>query len=411
MKRYNNYHKHTHISSLYAGIDSNVHAEEYIKKSVEYEHTNYFTTEHGTMGDIFEAKSLCDKYGLKCIPGLEGYIVPDPSERDNSNYHICIIPRTNKARKIVNYINSNAHVNGFYYRPRINPNDLLTLLAPDDVYITTACVQGLLHDEDSVNKILLPLIHHFGNNVLLEVQNHDFDKQKEVNRSAVAFANEMGLRLIAANDSHYVIPRERQDRVDLINGKRKTKTFEDELLLDFPDYDTMFERFLKQGVLTEQQIENAMDTTLIFDGCEAIDINKEIKMPSIDKELTPRQRYEKLHKMVYEKFDKIRQVEHIEGEELERYLDGIAYEDKIIEETNDVIHTADYFLFNTKNVDLAVNKYGGVLTRTGRGSCGSFYINRILGMTQLDRFKINLPIFPDRFASKARLLENRSLPD
>lgn len=84
---------------------------------------------------------------------------------------------------------------------------------------------------------------------------------------------------------------------------------------------------------------------------------------------------------------------------------------KIIEDTNDEVHTADYFLFNEKNVDLAVNKYGGVLTRGGRGSCGSFYINRILGMTQLDRFKINLPLFPDRFASTARLLENRSLPD
>lgn len=410
MKRYNNYHKHTHISSLYAGIDSNVHAEEYIKKSIEYGHTNFFTTEHGTMGDIFEAKTLCDKYGLKCIPGLEGYIVPDPSQKDNSNYHICIIPRTNKARKLVNYINSNAHVNGFYYRPRINPKDLLAL-NPNDVFITTACVQGLLHDETSVENILLPLIHHFGDNVFLEVQNHDFDLQKEINKRAVAFADEIGLKLIAANDSHYVTVDQRQERVNLINGKRKTKTFEDDLILDFPDYDTMFERFLKQGVLTEQQIESAMDNTLILDACEAIDINKEIKMPSIDKDLTPRQRYEKLHNMVYEKFEKIREAEHIEGEELRKYLEGIAYEDKIIEETNDVIHTADYFLFNTKNVDLAVNKYGGVLTRTGRGSCGSFYINRILGMTQLDRFKINLPIFPDRFASKARLLENRSLPD
>ena len=83
----------------------------------------------------------------------------------------------------------------------------------------------------------------------------------------------------------------------------------------------------------------------------------------------------------------------------------------IIEKTNEEVHTADYFLFNTKNVDLAVNKYGGVLTRGGRGSCASFYINRILGMTQLDRFKINLPIFPDRFASTARLLSNRNMPD
>ena len=84
---------------------------------------------------------------------------------------------------------------------------------------------------------------------------------------------------------------------------------------------------------------------------------------------------------------------------------------KIIEDTNDEIHTADYFLFNSKLVDLATGEYGGVLTRGGRGSCASFYINRIMGMSQLDRFDIHLPIFPERFASTARLLENRSMPD
>ena len=66
---------------------------------------------------------------------------------------------------------------------------------------------------------------------------------------------------------------------------------------------------------------------------------------------------------------------------------------------------------NEKIVDLAVNKYGGVLTRTGRGSCGSFYINKILGMTQIDRFTAPITLYPDRFISAARLLENRSTPD
>ena len=58
-----------------------------------------------------------------------------------------------------------------------------------------------------------------------------------------------------------------------------------------------------------------------------------------------------------------------------------------------------------------MNKYGGVLTRTGRGSCGGFYINKILGMTQLDRFKLDIKLYPERFMSTARLLENRALPD
>ena len=55
--RYNNYHKHDHISNIFSP-DTNTKQIEYIKKCVEYGHTNYFTTNHGSMGDIFEAKIL-----------------------------------------------------------------------------------------------------------------------------------------------------------------------------------------------------------------------------------------------------------------------------------------------------------------------------------------------------------------
>ena len=134
-------------------------------------------------------------------------------------------------------------------------------------------------------------------------------------------------------------------------------------------------------------------------------------MPTIYPDLTLDQRVELLEDEVWKRFDKIIVDDDITEEELPKYKEGIEYELKIIRDTNDEIHTADYFLFNEKNVDIAVNKYGGVLTRGGRGSAGSFYVNRILGMTQLDRFRINLPIFPDRFASTARLISNRAIPD
>ncbi len=83
---------------------------------------------------------------------------------------------------------------------------------------------------------------------------------------------------------------------------------------------------------------------------------------------------------------------------------------KVIEDTSEIA-TVDYFLLNEKNTELAVNKYGGILTRTGRGSCGAFYINKLLGMTQLDRFNSPIPLYSERFMSTARLLENRALPD
>lgn len=407
--RYNNYHKHDHVSNIFTP-DTNTKQEEYILKALEYGHTSYYSTNHGSFGDIFEARTLCNKYGLRCIAGIEGYIVPNASQKDKRNYHIIVIPKTDEARKKMNYVSSMANIKGFYYKPRFFLSDLLKL-DPNDVYITTACVAGLLRDEDSINEIFMPLYKHFKENVMLEVQTHDDPLQIEINKKAIYLSDQYGLSLIAANDSHYIDESGKEERLELLRGKHINYGSEDDFILDYPTAETMIERFKKQGVLTDRQISDALNNTLLFDECEEIQLDYSIKMPTIYPNLTTEQRVGLLKKEVNKRFKEIRKEEHIEGEELKKYKDGIRYEMKIIEDTNDEIHTADYFLFNEKNVDLAVNKYGGVLTRGGRGSCGSFYINRILGMTQLDRFKINLPLFPDRFASTARLLENRSLPD
>ena len=407
--RYNNYHKHDTVSNL-ATIDTNTKQEEYIKKCVEYGHTNYFTTNHGSFGDIFEARTLCNQFGIRCIAGIEAYIVPDPLEKDKSNYHIVIIPTTDASRKKMNYISSHANVDGFYYHPRLFISDLLEL-DPGDIYITTACVAGILKDERAYKEIFTPLMKHFGQNMMLEVQTHNHPIQIALNQRVLKLQDRFGLKIIAANDSHYIDNQGKNERLELLKGKHISYDEEDTFILDFPTAETMFDRFKIQGVLSENQIEEAINNTLVFDNCEEIQLDDSIKMPTIYPDLTPEERIDELKKIVITRFKKICKDEHITGEELQKYKEGIRYEMDIIEKTNDVAHTADYFLFNTKNVDLAVNKYGGVLTRGGRGSCASFYINRILGMTQLDRFKIHLPIFPDRFMSVARCVANRSMAD
>ena len=55
---YNNYHKHTHYSSIFTP-DSEAKIKDYIKRAIELGHNTYFTTEHGYMGSIFEANDLC----------------------------------------------------------------------------------------------------------------------------------------------------------------------------------------------------------------------------------------------------------------------------------------------------------------------------------------------------------------
>lgn len=408
MKQYNNYHRHTDYSSIYMA-DSCVKPEDYAKRIKELGYGSFFTTEHGYGGSIFESKKVCEKYGLKCIFGMEGYIVPNPLEKDKANYHIVIIPKTNKARKKLNKASSKANKEGFYYRPRLFLSDLLAFDS-NELFITTACIGGLLADDRSINEILIPLIKHFGNNVFLEVQSHNNELQKNINKKAIDLSSKFNCSLIAANDSHYIYESQKKDRDSLMVGKKAGYGEEDNFMLDFPDYETLYSRFIIQGVLSTEQIKNAIENTLIFDECEEIDINKEIKMPNIYPNLSLEERHNKLKSIINHNFAEIIKRDKISKEELPKYLEAIRYEMKIIEDTAEC-RTVDYFLLNERIVDLAVNKYNGILTKTGRGSNSGFYINRILHITEIDRLRSEIPLYPERFMSVPRIIEEHSLPD
>lgn len=405
---YVNYHKHTHYSNLYI-IDTHIKPEAYMKRAVELGQKTYFTTEHGWVGDIFEAKTLCDKYGLKCVVGMEGYIVPNALAKDNSNRHIVLIPRNDEARKKLNLISTHANKEGYYYKPRIFIEDLLKC-DKNDFYITTACIAGIISTKEALDGIFKPLYEHFKENLFLEVQDHNHEKQKEQNKLAIKLAQKLGLRLIHANDSHYIYPQDAEDRQILLKGKKIEYSDEDTFILDYPDEDTIYKRYEIQGVLTKEQIKEALDTTLLFENIDNLHIDKEIKMPNIYPELSVDGRVEKLKKMICDNFKKVVIEDEIPKEKLPLYKEEIRKEMDIIEKTKS-IHMMDYFLLNEKIFNLAINKYNGVLTTTGRGSAGGFYINRVLNMTQMDKVSSPIPLYPERFISVARNLENRSLAD
>ena len=176
------------------------------------------------------------------------------------------------------------------------------------------------------------------------------------------------LKLIAANDSHYIYPEQANDRLEYLKGKGVNYGEEDNFILDYPDYNTMLERFKEQGILTDKMAREAIENTKIFLECEDIYLDKEIKMPSIYPDLSPEERIAELKQHINSELRKIYKEEHIKGEKRAEYNKGIQEEMQVIEDTIS-INTADYFLFNEANTKLAVEKYGGILTRTGRGSC------------------------------------------
>lgn len=400
MQRYNNYHKHTHYSNLRT-LDCVSKPIDYINRAKELGQTTYFTTEHGFQGNIFEAYTLCQENNLKCVYAVEAYYVDDMYDKSSrSNYHIILVAMTEKARKEINKILSLANTDGFYYKPRIDLKCLLSL-TPTDTIVTTACVAGRMFKTDWEEKFLIPLKEHFQKNLYLEVQAHVDKIQADYNKKIIAASEKYNVSLIHANDSHYIKPEDAKYR-DLFL-KAKGIIYEDEggFLLDYPDAETIIQRYKEQGVLSDGQIQEALNNTLIFDTAEGITIDKEFKIPKV----TQGDSNTVLKKMIVDAWKKEKQ--HIKPEKINEYQKAIAYEYEIIKNCG----MADYFILDSIVVNKAVNEYGAVLTRSGRGSGVSFYINKLLGLTEVDRIKAPITLYPTRFMSAERILSSRSLPD
>lgn len=402
-KRYNNYHKHTHYSNI-STLDVVVKPSDYINRAKELGHTTYFTTEHGFQGNIFEAYKLCHEAELKPIYGVEAYYVDDATVKETrENYHIVLIAMTNNARKQINKIISNAQTTGFYYKPRIDLKSLLSL-NPNEVVITSACIATRMFKKDDwKERFFEPVYKHFGKNFFLEVQDHNHPSQIELNKKILRLHKETGVQIIHGCDSHYIKPEDSKVRSQFLKAKGMKYGDEDSFILDYPSYDDILTRYAEQGVLTQEEAKEALDNTLVFDQAEEIQLDYEFKLPHIFDEDSNKH----LKRLILQEFKKKIPIQSMSKEEIKRYTDALNYEYNIIKKCN----MADYFILDYYIVKQAVEKYGAVLTRSGRGSAVSFLTNYILGFTQIDRLKSPIKLYPTRFMSAERILQTRSLPD
>lgn len=411
-----NYHRHTSYSNIYVA-DSAAVNEDYAKRAVELGHKVISSVEHGWQGYYFETYELAKKYDLKFIFGAEAYWVKNRFEKDRTNGHIIMLAKNENGRKAINSILSTANEDGYYFRPRVDVELLLSLPA-DDVMITTACIAFWHYDD--IEDILVQLYNHFKKNLFLEIQYHDTESQVKLNQRILALSEKYGIEMIVGMDSHYIYPDQSKERDYILAAKNIHYEDEDGWFMDYPDDETTMNRFLKQGVFTKDQIQRAMDNTDLLLEFEDYAINnrifsKDIKLPSlydgqhtIDGVLLPKldqeQRNKEYSKLISKLFKAY--VKDIDESQYDEYFEGVKNEVQVIKDTN----MSDYFLIDYYMVKRALEK-GGVLTDSGRGSSVGYFTNTLLGFSKVDRFQSPIKLYPERFISKSRILETKSLPD
>ena len=272
-----NYHKHSMWTNM-RQADSATFVEEYVNR---LQQNVLCTVEHGWQGNVINYYELAKANDLKLLIGTEAYWVKDRKEKDNTNCHICLLAKNEKGRRALNKALTIANIEGFYYKPRMDV-DLILSLPKDDIWVSTACLAFHKYGVEYTKEFILKLHEYFGNNFYLELQTHNVDVQKEINKNLLEYSKEYGIEYICGLDSHYIYPDDATKRDAYIESRGIRYPEEDQFILDFPDEQTIFDRFMMQGILSEDEAVKSIKNTYIFENVEEYTgqcFTKDIKMP------------------------------------------------------------------------------------------------------------------------------------
>jgi DNA polymerase-3 subunit alpha len=181
-------------------------------------------TDHGVMFGAVEFYRAAKKAGIKPIIGCEVYIVTrgtrfdreiDPKSVSQGRgrgiyHHLVLLAKNHTGYKNLVKLVTLGHTEGFYYKPRIDM-ELLRIHA-EGLVALSACPSGVVsahlvhgHYEDA-RDTAIAFKEIFGDDFYLEIQNHFLEKERPILEGMPRLSRELGIKLIATNDVHYIKP-------------------------------------------------------------------------------------------------------------------------------------------------------------------------------------------------------------
>src|SRR3989339_1949985 len=189
---------HLHTHSHYSLLDGLPKIPELVKKAKEFGMPALALTDHGSMYGVIEFYQQCKKQGIKPIIGEEFYLAPNSrfdkkGGLEEKSFHLILLAKNQAGYKNLLKLTSRAHLEGFYYKPRIDW-ELLTE-HHEGLIASTACLQGevpraiLSGNLAKAEELILKYKSTFGDdNFYLELQhNPNIPDQATVNDLLVEF--------------------------------------------------------------------------------------------------------------------------------------------------------------------------------------------------------------------------------
>ncbi len=207
---------HLHLHTEYSLLDGACRLDRLMEKAHEMKFGAMAITDHGVIYGAVEFYQAAMAKGIKPIIGCEVYVAPgsrldkktSSGGRDVYN-HLVLLARDEAGYKNLIKLATAAHLEGYYYKPRIDKE--LLAAHKDGLLALSGCIASEIPEH--IIKDRLPRAREaldwfkqtFGpENFYLELQNHGLPEQARVNRQLIPWAKEFGLKLVATNDVHYV---------------------------------------------------------------------------------------------------------------------------------------------------------------------------------------------------------------
>lgn len=285
----NKYFCHLHQHSTYSLLDGLGTAEQYAKKAKEMGFEYLCINDHGNIDGVIKQQKACDKYELKPIFAMEGYLVPDASKKEKGEKrgHINLLVKNKVGFENLCLLLNKANMDGFYYRPRIDYDNLYDHC--EGLVIMSACVGSFLNLPGGED-FFFDLDEKIRGDLYLEVMPHPHEIQYKMNQLCLDIHNEFpDIKLVATIDGHYL---EKDDAVcqDVLLAINSKKTWNDPERFKFDFRDLYFasaneilDQFSKQDILNKKQYTAAMMNTIeVAKKCSNYRIErKPIKLPVV----------------------------------------------------------------------------------------------------------------------------------
>ncbi len=392
---------HLHTHSHYSLLDGLTKVDQLVKRAKEHGMDSIALTDHGVLYGAVEFYKAARKAGVKPILGVEAYVAPRDrfsKESTEKYYHLILLAENAAGWKNLIMLVSKAHLEGFYYRPRVD-KDLLRE-HHEGLIALSGCLGGeigqalLAGKSDEAKRVALEYQELFGKgNYFIEIQKHPHVADSETIESLIVKLSEAtGIPMVATQDSHYVRTEDAPYHDVLLAVQTGNKLSDDDrMTMKEDDFsilsgEAMAEKFaaIKGGpeavartaeIAARCTVELELGKVLLPDFPKPEGVTANAYLRDLIEELLPK------------KFPKEAQTQEVR--------DRLEYEIGVIEKTG----FADYFLIVQDLIHWA--KMHGIAVGPGRGSAAGSLVSYVLDITDLNPLTYGL-LF-ERFLNPERI--------